>query len=349
MLERSTDRIKDFLAGYDGPNVNIMEICGSHTEAVARFGIPSLLSDRIKMISGPGCPVCVTTSAYIDKLLELAKEGYVIVTFGDLIRVPGSKKSLSDAKGEGARVEMVYSPLDVIGLAEADPDLRFVFAAVGFETTTPVYALLMEELIEKDIKNVRLLTSLKTMPEVVDEMLINGAPIDGFLAPGHVSVVTGYEVFEPIAEKYKMPFAVSGFEGDQILLSIYEVVKNIHKGKVINCYPMVVSAKGNVTAKEKVGLFFEKCDASWRGLGTVKSSGMRLKSEYKAYDAGSDGLDTDEKKNPACSCDKVLTGRIRPYECPLYAKVCSPINPQGACMVSTEGSCYSYFVNKRND
>ena len=343
------ERIKEYLKSYDGPVMRIMEICGSHTEAVARFGIPSIISERIKLISGPGCPVCVTTSAYIDRLLELAKEGKVIATFGDLIRVPGSRGSLAQAKGEGAEVEMVYSPMDVIAMAQENPGKEYVFAAVGFETTTPVYALLMEEIIEKDLHNIKLLTALKTMPEVVEEMLSKGAPIDGFLAPGHVSVVTGYGVFEPIAKRYQIPFAVSGFEGEEILLSLYEVVKNRGKGVVKNCYPKVVSETGNEIAKKKVETFFEKCDASWRGLGNVAGSGMRLKPEYEKYDAGSDGLDADEKMNPACSCESVLTGRMRPYECPLYGKVCNPQNPQGACMVSTEGSCYSYYINKRTD
>ncbi len=343
------ESIKEYLVGYDGPPVNIMEICGSHTEAVARFGIPSLISDKIKLISGPGCPVCVTTSAYIDRLLSLAREGKVIATFGDLIRVPGSHDSLSDAKGEGADIRMVYSPLDVVDLAEGEPDKEFVFAAVGFETTTPVYALLMEEIIERNIKNINLLTALKTMPEVVEEMLSKGAPIDGFLAPGHVSVVTGYEVFEPIAKKYDIPFAVSGFEGEEILLALYEVVSNRGKGVIKNCYPKVVSAVGNTVAKEKINNYFEKCDAAWRGLGIVPGSGMRLREKYAGYDAGSSGLDSDEKMNPACSCASVLTGRMRPYDCPLYGRICNPQNPQGACMVSTEGSCYSYYVNKRKD
>ncbi len=343
------ESIKEYLASYDGPAMNIMEICGSHTEAVARFGIPSLLSDKIKLISGPGCPVCVTTSAYIDRLLTLAKEGNVIATFGDLIRVPGSHDSLSDAKGEGADVRMVYSPLDVVDLAEGEPDKEFVFAAVGFETTTPVYALLMEEIIERNIKHIKLLTALKTMPEVVDEMLAKGAPIDGFLAPGHVSVVTGHDVFKPIAQKYDIPFAVSGFEGEEILIALYEVVRNRGKGVIKNCYPTVVSAEGNIVAKKKTDKYFEKCDAAWRGLGVVSGSGMKLRDEYSIYDAGSSGLDSDEKMNPACSCASVLTGRMRPYDCPLYGRICNPQNPQGACMVSTEGSCYSYYVNKRKD
>lgn len=347
--------IKNALREYDGPAMRIMEICGSHTEAISKHGIPSMLSDKITLLSGPGCPVCVTQSAYIDKLISLAGEGKVIATFGDLIRVPGSSKSLNDIKGEGARVEMVYSPLDTLELARNDPDSEYVFAAVGFETTTPAYALLMEELVGNDIDNIKLLTALKTMPEVIDSILCAGedetddVSIDGFIAPGHVSVVTGYEIFEPIAERYSIPFGVAGFSGEELLLALYGIVSERGRGVVKNYYPSVVTREGNTHAKELVGTYFEKCDAAWRGMGIVKDSGLRLKSEYSRYDAGSMGLDTDEKKNNACCCDRVLMGKIRPYECPLFGKLCVPLNPQGACMVSTEGSCFNYYVNKRRD
>ena len=341
--------LKQFLKDYDGPPMRVMEICGSHTDAVAKNGIPSLLSKNISLLSGPGCPVCVTTSAYIDRLIKLAREGEVIVTFGDLIRVPGSQDSLAMCKGEGCDIRMVYSPMDVIDMAEGEPEKSFVYAAVGFETTTPVYALLMEELIEKEIRNVRLLTALKTMPEVVDRMLSEGAPIDGFLAPGHVSVVTGFEVFRPIAERYRIPFVVAGFQGEELLVALYELITHRGEGVVINAYPAVVTGEGNIKAQEMVGTFFQKCDASWRGLGLVPDSGYELREEYRGFDAGSRGLDSDEKKNPACRCDSVLTGRIRPYECPLYGRSCLPESPQGACMVSTEGSCHSYYVNRRKD
>ena len=343
------ERIKQELKNYDGPDMNIMEVCGSHTEAVAKYGIPSLLSPKLHLLSGPGCPVCVTTSSYIDKLVALAKEERTcVVTFGDLIRVPGSRESLSVAKGEGARVEMVYSPMDVLALAEREPDTRFVFAAVGFETTTPVYAMLLESIAQTH-QNVRLLTSLKTMPQVIRYLMDSGAPIDGFLAPGHVSVVTGSGIFRPIAETYRIPFGVSGFTGEEILVALYGIVTNRGRGVVENYYPSVVSEEGNTKAAAYIGRYFEPCDATWRGMGTIPGSGRRLRPEYTMYDAGSEGLDADEKINPACCCDRVLMGKLRPFDCPLFGKVCTPSNPQGACMVSTEGSCFSYFVNKRTD
>lgn len=347
-MKMDIEQIKRELRTYDGPPMRIMEICGSHTEAVARFGIASFLSRKITLLSGPGCPVCVTTTSYIDRLIELAREGKTIVTFGDLIRVPGSRTSLDRVRGEGCRVEMVYSPMDVLTLALREPDREFVFAAVGFETTTPVYAVLTEELVTQDIKNVRLLTALKTMPSVVDSMLGGGAPVDGFLAPGHVSVVTGAKAFRPVAEKYGIPFGVAGFGGEELLLALYGLIRNYGRGVVENYYPSVVTWDGNEMAQEKVKTYFTVSDAAWRGLGIVPGSGLLLREEYLRFDAGSDGLDRDEK-NPACRCDQVLTGRLRPYECPMYGKKCIPSDPVGACMVSTEGSCYSYYVNKRKD
>ncbi len=342
------EEIKNFLKEYDGPDINIMEVCGSHTDAISKNGIPSMLSERIHLLSGPGCPVCVTPSSYIDRLIALSmEEGMVIATFGDLIRVPGSSMSLSDAKGQGAKVVMVYSPMDILDMAKKDPDKTYVFAAVGFETTTPVYACLMDEIIKQDIKNIRLLTALKTMPRVIDHLMEEGAPIDGFLAPGHVSVVTGYGVFEPIAEKYKIPFGVSGFSGQELLVALYGIVKNAGCGVVKNYYPSVVTKEGNTKAKSLTDTYFEVSDASWRGMGMVGGSGMELKEEYKKYDMGSKGLYEDHKKNKACRCDQVLMGKIKPNDCPLFGKTCMPENPQGACMVSTEGSCFSYFANGR--
>ncbi len=340
--------IKQFLAEYDGPDMNIMEVCGSHTAAIAKNGIPGLLSEKIHLISGPGCPVCVTPSAYIDRLLELAKqENTCVVTFGDLLRVPGSEKSLRMVKGEGGRVEMVYSPMDILEMAKKEPETCFVFAAVGFETTTPVYALLMQELVKNDIRNVKLLTALKTMPEAIGFLCENGAPINGFIAPGHVSVVTGSKIFEPIAKKYGLPFGVSGFEGTEILTALYAIVKMRGQGRVINCYPAVVTTEGNVEAQASVEQFFEPADAVWRGMGSIPGSGRILRKEYAAFDAGSRDLTEDKKKNQACRCDQVLMGKIRPTECPLFGKVCTPLKPQGACMVSTEGNCFSWYSNHR--
>ncbi|MBR2189446.1 MAG: hydrogenase formation protein HypD [Eubacterium sp.] len=342
------EKIKTYLRTYDGPDLNIMEVCGSHTGAIARFGIPGMLSPKIHLISGPGCPVCVTPSAYIDRLIALAEApDTCVVTFGDLIRVPGSKESLGAAKGHGARVEMVYAPADILELAAQAPETRFVFAAVGFETTMPAYALLMEELLERRIDNVFLLTALKTMPEIIRHLMDSGAPIDGFLAPGHVSVVTGSEIYEPLAEAYGIPFGIAGFQGEELLTALCGIVRARGQGRVMNFYPSVVTKEGSLKAQELVSRYFEPADAMWRGIGIVPGSGRVLRGSYGRFDLGSRGLDEDHKLNRACCCDRVLSGIMRPNQCPLFGKVCTPLSPQGACMVSTEGSCFSWFSSGR--
>jgi hydrogenase expression/formation protein HypD len=338
--------IKKYLHEYSGPDIRIMEICGSHTGAIAKNGIPGMLSEKIHLISGPGCPVCVTPSSYVDRLIELSLEpDTTVLTFGDLLRVPGSRESLREAEGRGASVKMVYSPMDTVAIAKEAPDKKYVFAAIGFETTTPVYALLLDTLIKENIKNVKLLTALKTMPEIVDTLCSSGAQIDAFLAPGHVCVVTGSRVFEKAAEKYSLPFVVSGFDGPGLLASIAMLVKHRGEGVVINNYQSVVDHDGNVKAQELIDKYFCKSDAVWRGIGSVPDSGYLIRESYAAFDAGSAGLSEDEKRNKACSCDKVIMGLMPPEKCPLFGKICTPENPQGACMVSPEGSCntaYSY-------
>lgn len=344
-MTEELERMKEFLSGYDGEEVRIMEICGSHTAAITKNGLRSIVSDRIKLISGPGCPVCVTPSAYIDRLIELAeKENATVVTFGDLLRVPGSSKSLSQIKGEGADVRMVYSPISIADFAQNEPDRQFVFAAVGFETTTPLYADLICELTERKIENVRLLTSLKTMPNAVDALCSgrkeNGEPlIDGFLAPGHVCSVAGSGIFKPLAEKYRIPFAVAGFEGGELLTAIYGAVKNRGIGKVFNYYTRAVTESGNKKAMALTSRFFTPCDAVWRGMGNIPASGMKIRDVYSRFDAGSEGLSDDRKINEKCCCGEILTGRRTPAMCPLFGSVCTPASPQGACMVSEEGSC----------
>lgn len=340
------EEIKQFLKEYDGPKMRIMEVCGSHTAAISKNGIRGMLSPNIKLLSGPGCPVCVTPTAYVDRLVELAMTpGTCVVTFGDMLRVPGSKTSLSESAGVGAKAVMVYSPMDIIAMAEKEPQTNFVFASVGFETTTPVYALLLDEVIEKGLKNVKLLTALKTMPGVIDELCRNGAEMDGFLAPGHVAAVTGSDIFKPLAENYQIPFVVSGFEGAEILYALYELVKERGNGVVKNCYPKVVTAEGNEKAKKLVTQYFKPADATWRGMGNIPGTGLVLRPEYRNYDAGSLLLNEDNKKNKACCCDKILMGKMSPGECPLFGKVCKPLTPQGACMVSTEGSCHSAYAS----
>lgn len=336
-----------YLKEYDGEDITLMEVCGTHTASIAENAIPSIISDKIHLISGPGCPVCVTVSDYVDKLCELALNGNVIVTFGDMIRVPSANRSLKDVKALGADIRMVYSPMETIALAEAEPEKRFVFAAVGFETTTPVYALLIDEIIKKDIKNIKILTALKTMPNVIKALCNKPNSIDGFIAPGHVAVITGSDAFKELAEEHKLPFVVSGFKAEEILASIYALVKLKGQGKVLNLYKSVVNSEQNEKASSLVNKYFEPYNASWRGLGEIEGSGMALKAEYSIYDAGSRELKNDFSYQKGCQCGAIITGEKKPCDCSLYKKVCTPENPKGACMVSNEGSCFNYYVNDR--
>lgn len=340
--------VRTFLKEYDGPPVRLMEVCGTHTAQISACGIPDMLSPAIRLISGPGCPVCVTVTSYLDRLVDLCLEpDTTVLTFGDLMRVRGGSRSLNDAKAEGGHVRMVYSPMDALKLAAAEPARRYVFAAVGFETTAPVYAMLLEQAEAEGIRNLQLLTSLKTMPPVIGWICENQGGVDGFLAPGHVSVITGSRIFEPLSQKYGLPFVVAGFEGEQILAAIYALVQLRGKGRVVNLYRSAVTREGNGTAQEAVRRWFVPCDASWRGMGVIQGSGMMLRPEYARFDAGSAGLDEDKSSGARCLCAKVLTGAISPPSCPMFGKECTPETPQGACMVSLEGSCYNYFISGR--
>jgi hydrogenase expression/formation protein HypD len=347
MQKNDIQSIIKALKEYDGEEVRIMEVCGTHTAAISENGIVSMLSPKIKLISGPGCPVCVTVTAVIDKLVELSlRDDTIVLTFGDLIRVKGTEKSLADARAEGAHVKMVYSPMEAVKLAKSDNSHLYVFAAIGFETTTPVYARVLDEAIKNDVHNLKLLTSLKTMPEVIRWVVKNGGGIDGFIAPGHVAAVTGSNIFAHLSNELGLPFVVSGFEGPQLLMTIYALVKMKGRSGIKNMYRDVVSEEGNKVAQKEVDKYFVAADASWRGMGKIPGSGMILRDEYREYDAGSIGLDEDHMPS-GCSCASVLVGKVKPYECPLFGKVCTPDNAHGACMVSTEGSCYNYFVSGR--
>lgn len=345
------EEIKKYLRNYDGPELRIMEVCGSHTGAIARFGIPQMLSDKIRLISGPGCPVCVAPTAYVDRMIGLSLQPDVVVTtFGDLLRVPGSRESLSEARGRGASARMVYSPFDTIDLAKKDPDHTYIFAALGFETTAPVYALMAKQVLEDGITNVKLLTAVKTMPGVIETLMDGGAPINAFLAPGHVSVVTGSKIWEPLAEKYQIPFAVAGFKGFEILEALWGIAKwTEEKGgaRVMNFYRSVVREEGNTEAQALIDEVFEPAAAVWRGIGPIEGSGLALRGKYQILDAGSRDLIVDVQKNKACRCGEVLSGKIPPTACPLHGKVCTPLTPQGACMVSPEGNCRTWFENGR--
>lgn len=348
---KSIEDAAEYLKNYNGAPVTLMEICGSHTAAIAKNGLKSMISSKIRLVSGPGCPVCVTPSAYIDRLIEISKQPHTcVVTFGDLLRVPGSSQSLSQARGAGGTVRMVYAPGDILQMAKDNPAVCYVFAAVGFETTIPVYALLMERITKEQISNIKLLTALKTMPEAVGWLCSNHAQVDGFIAPGHVCAVTGSQVFLPLSLKYRIPFGVAGFRASEILLAIYGLVRMIEDKKtgVKNYYPSVVSENGNGKALEIIDRYFEKYDAVWRGMGCIPNSGLVLRKQFSDYDAGSLFLTDDYKINPACCCEKVLMGQLQTKKCPLFRKVCTPLNPQGACMVSSEGSCYQAYLNEED-
>lgn len=340
-------KVMERLASYNDRPLRIMEVCGTHTAEITRSGLPELLSNRIRLISGPGCPVCVTVTSYIDRLIALSfEENVTVVSFGDLLRVPGSSQSLSEAKAAGGRVEMVYSPLQVLKLARENPERLYLFAAVGFETTTPVYAQLILQAQEDGIENIRLLTSLKTMPGALRWICRHENKIDGFLAPGHVCVVTGTAQYEELAAEFGVPFVVSGFRTEELLAAVYALVCLQGKGVCRNFYPSAVRTDGNPAARERVLSVFEACDAAWRGIGRIPGSGMRIRKEFRDFDAGSDGLYEDQGKNSACQCARVLLGEISPRECPLFAGPCTPLTPQGACMVSMEGSCYHSYQSR---
>jgi len=332
-----------------------MEVCGTHTAAIFKNGIRSFLSPKIKLVSGPGCPVCVTIPSYIDHCIEICQRpDQELLCFGDLLKVPGTEKTLSDAKG---RIRMIWSPFDAIDLAEKDPDTVFVVAAIGFETTIPAFALLIEEAKARGLHNIKLFTSLKSAIKAIGWICAVGEDIDAFLCPGHVSVITGSDAYIPLAEKYKKPFIVAGFEGEHLLKAICAAAEGVVG--VQNFYPEAVSPEGNIKAREITDKLFVTGDAVWRGLGTVPDSGYYLREEYQSFEfeVMSPCQMTKEPspchmtKEPSpchaepsgCRCGDVILGRIDPDECPLFGKTCTPMSAVGPCMVSSEGACGTWY------
>lgn len=335
-----------WLKNYKGRPLRLMEVCGTHTAALHSTGIKVILPERIQLVSGPGCPVCVTASAYIDKLVDYAFQPQCrVLTFGDMLHVPGTKMSLGEAKAQGGQVEFFYNPEEVLTKAQANPDILFVLGAVGFETTSPVWATLLQEAVAKKITNLKLLTALKTMPGVLASLCEENL-IDGFLCPGHVAVITGCGPFQELSACYHKPMVIGGFDQEHLLRALCRLAAAAAKnqGGFWNEYVSVVQENGNCTAQNLVDQFFEPGDAVWRGFGKLPNSGMYLKQEFANYDAGSRGLDVDSLPL-GCCCDKVLTGKILPQQCPCFGKVCTPDHPVGACMVSAEGSCGIVYRN----
>lgn len=337
------------LKDYDGKEIKIMEVCGTHTSSIFKHGIRSIISPKIQLISGPGCPVCVTPPSYIDKLVEYSfMDNCCILTFGDMMKVKGSNLSLTNAKAGGGDVRILYSPLIALSLAKESPNTNFIFAAVGFETTTPIYALMIEQMKKENIKNLKLLTSIKKINPALHYICANEKNIDAFLCPGHVSVITGSNLYEEIVETYNKPCVISGFEGEHILASIYEILMELKnkESKLKNMYTSVVTKDGNEKALNLIQTYFNAQDDYWRGIGVIKASGYVLKEEYSNYDAGSIFNDVTENMPPGCRCTDIILGRIQPTLCPLFSKTCTPINAIGPCMVSTEGACGIWYKNR---
>jgi len=334
---------------------SFMEVCGGHTAAIHRFGIPSLLPPEINLLSGPGCPVCVTPVSYINRAVTLSLESEsIITTFGDLIRVPGTNTSLEQTKAAGADIRIVISALDAVALAAANPGKKVVFLGIGFETTAPGTAAAIIRASEKGIKNFFVLSGHKIMPPAMEAIIHDGTAIDGFICPGHVAAITGSSVFDFIPGRYGLGCVVSGFEPVDIMLSILMLVKQVNNSAPA-CeiqYSRVVTREGNLKAREIMERVFLTEDSEWRGIGKINTSGLGIRDAWKDHDALSllRGLQPGEEgeENRFCLCSEILRGRRRPSDCRLFAKTCTPENPEGACMVSSEGACNAYYRFKRD-
>jgi len=330
--------------------VNIMEVCGTHTMAIARYGLRGLMPDGLRLISGPGCPVCVTPTSIINAAQKLSEiPGTVISTFGDMMRVPGTDKTLEERRAEGADVRVLYSVYDLLRMAEEEPEKSFIFISVGFETTTPGIALSVLETVERDLKNVFFLAANRLVIPALEALCASKEiSIHGFLCPGHVSVIIGSDAYKPVAHQFHIPCVVGGFEPVDMLKAIYHLVKQVAEGKarVENAYTRAVKPGGNSKALQVIDTVFEPVDAEWRGIGTIPLSGLKLRQEYAHLDA-LDRFDVTLTAIPeprGCRCGDVLKGLLIPPECPLFGSRCTPASPVGPCMVSSEGSCAAYYT-----
>jgi len=327
----------------------LMEICGGQTHSIMQNGIDQLLPSEIELVHGPGCPVCVTSLELVDKALAIASQPNVIFcSFGDMLRVPGSGRDLFSVRAAGGEVKIVYSPLDAVKMAQANPDKEVVFFAIGFETTAPANLMSVLQAQALGLKNYSVLVSQVTVPPAMHAIL--GSPsnrVQGFLAAGHVCSVMGYHEYLPIAEKYRIPIVVTGFEPLDILKGILMTVEQLEAGtfEVQNGYSRVVSKEGNLPAQALIHKVYEDCDRNWRGIGMIPMSGWRLKAEYAAFDAEKrfsvENIQTRESE--VCIAGQILQGLKKPPQCPAFGKTCTPENPLGATMVSSEGACAAYY------
>ena len=339
-------RLAADLAAETLAGLTVMEVCGTHTMAIARYGLRELLPPGLRLISGPGCPVCVTAMHDLDRVIALARLPQVtMVTFGDLLRVPASRSSLAAERAAGADVRVVYSPRDAVQMAAAEPEREVVFAGIGFETTAPTIAAALLEARQRRIGNFSVLSMHKTMPLPLRALLDLGeTPISGFLLPGHVSVVTGTACYQFLAREYGVSGVVAGFEAQDVLLALLMLVRMREPGIEIE-YTRAVRPEGNVVAQRLLDEVFEPDDADWRGLGVIPGSGLRLRAAFADADAEQRfPVDPGPSLEPAgCRCGEVLRGVTDPAECALFGRRCTPQDPVGACMVSSEGACAARY------
>lgn len=331
----------------------IMEICGGQTHSIVKNGLDQLLPKQIELVHGPGCPVCVTPLELIDKGIAIASTpDTIFVSFGDMLRVPGSRKDLFMAKSEGADVRIVYSPLEALKIARENPQKKVVFFAVGFETTAPGNAMLISQAEREKLSNFSMLVSHVMVPPAIRALLQSPRNrVQAYLAAGHVCTVMGYQEYEPIAEQFAVPIVVTGFEPFDILAGVLAVVKQLEAGKatVENMYPRVVTREGNLPAQEQIARVFEITDRAWRGIGVIPQSGLRLRDEFARYDAEKVFQlgDISVQESPDCISGEILQGLKKPHECSQFGQRCTPQTPLGATMVSSEGACAAYYAVRK--
>lgn len=340
--------IERIVADHNG-TMTLMEVCGTHTMAIYQHGIRALLPQQIRLISGPGCPVCVTPVGYVDRAVALARRpDTIIATFGDMVRVPGSSSSLIREQANGARINILYSPLDAVSLAEKNRDKEVVFLGVGFETTTPTIAGAVLAAEQRGVKNFSVLTSHKTMPAPMAALISDPElNVDGYICPAHVSAIIGSDAYRPLVDQYRVPAVITGFEPLDVLQGIAMLARQIVNGEAMveTQYSRVVRPEGNLKAREILYRVFQPCSARWRGIGDIPDSGLELRPEYETFNAVSKlPVEVEPPREHAgCLCGEILKGKVSPTDCQLFRTVCTPEDPVGACMVSSEGTCAAEY------
>ncbi|MCP4399723.1 MAG: hydrogenase formation protein HypD [bacterium] len=341
-------RLAENIRELSTKELTFMEVCGGHTMALYKFGLPALLSKNIKLLSGPGCPVCVTDKKYIDQAIAYARRDDVILTtFGDLIRVPGSSSTLAEERAKGADIRMVYSSLEALEIAKETPQKHVVFLGIGFETTAPTSAAAVLEAAKTDLKNFHLFSAHKVMPPAMAALIDEGIKINGYLCPGHVSAITGTSIYEPLVEQFGVSCVISGFEPVDMMQALLMLVKQQEEQRpaVEIQYTRAVKREGNQKALKMMADVFQPRDDWWRGLGILPESGLGIRKHYRQHDAEAMlEVDVEETKDiPGCICGEILKGLNTPLDCTLFASICTPSEPVGTCMVSSEGACAAFY------